>query len=112
MAITNPQLQHYQFLEAMARDPYFPAHLVEAGRQIFIALCETIEAQRPAKDAEIYALTHAATEEFNILNEAFLAAGSEIETVARDAIAADFEHIVKAYGFDLDIEEVIEPRDW
>lgn len=37
---------------------------------------------------------------------------SEREANAREILAADFDFIVKAYGFDLDIEEVIAPRDW
>ena len=61
----------------------------------------------------MYALTHAATEEFNALDYEFLAAGSEIETVARELIADDFVFVASAYGFeDADIEELISGRDW
>jgi hypothetical protein len=60
----------------------------------------------------LYALTHAATEEFNALAEEFEENDSELETAAREAIAEDFEWIAKAYGFDADIEELIAPRDW
>ena len=58
----------------------------------------------------LYALTHAATEEFNALAEEFEENDSELETAAREAIAEDFEWIAKAYGVDADIEELIAPR--
>ncbi|MBB1246950.1 hypothetical protein GL263_25885, partial [Streptomyces durbertensis] len=61
----------------------------------------------------VYALTHAATEEFNELDEALGEAGSGIETVAREEIAEDFAFIASAYGFgNADVEELIAPRDW
>lgn len=113
MSIKNPKVQAYNFLETMYRDSYFPRFLVDKGKQILIRLCERIEVQNPASDEEMYQLTHAATEEFNKLAEEFYDHESEIETMARDAIAVDFEFIVKAYGFEnLDLEEVVAPREW
>ena len=46
------------------------------------------------------------------LAEEFLDHDCEIEKSARDIIGADFEFIAKAYGFDVDNEELIAPRDW
>ena len=57
-------------------------------------------------------LTQATTEAFNVLSEEFWEAGSEIETAAREAIGSDVEFILKAYGYDVDIEEAIGNRDW
>lgn len=58
-------------------------------------------------------LTEAATEQFNLLEAEFEAAGSEIETVAREEIAEDFWFVASAYGFsDADVEELIAARDW
>lgn len=112
MPITNPQLLSHTFLQEMYRDAYFPDFLVDKCKQIFVRLCEAIEAQKPADNASLLQLTHAATEEFNALAEAFDENGSELETVARETIAADFEAIAKAYDFDIDTEELISPRDW
>lgn len=54
-----------------------------------------------------------ATEQFNALQAEFEAAGSEIETVAREVIAGDFQFIALAYGFaDADVEELTAERDW
>jgi hypothetical protein len=36
-----------------------------------------------------------------------------LETVAREIMAENFYYIVRAYGFlDVDIEDVIAPRNW
>lgn len=52
-------------------------------------------------------------EEFNQLEAEFEAAGSEIETVAREEIAEDFWFVASTYGFtDADVEELIATRNW
>ncbi|MFJ7910626.1 DUF5713 family protein [Kitasatospora sp. NPDC096204] len=113
MAITNQRVAEHAFLRGMYRDPYFPDHVVDKGKAILVRLCERIEAERPADPAALYVLSHAATEEFNLLEAEFEAAGSEIETVAREEIAEDFWIVATAYGFtDVDVEEVVAPRNW
>ncbi|MFB8761916.1 DUF5713 family protein [Nocardiopsis alba] len=100
-------------LVGMYRDPYFPDHLVDRGKEILLRLSARIEAERPADIDALYILTHAATEEFNDLEEEFGAAGSEIETVARDEIGESFWRVATAHGFhDADPEELIAPREW
>ncbi|OIJ99935.1 hypothetical protein BIV25_08835 [Streptomyces sp. MUSC 14] len=113
MPIGNPDVARHRFLELLYEDGYFPDHLVDKGRAILLALCERIEAGRPADLAGLYRLTHAATEEFNALQAEFDAAGSEIETVAREEMGGDFWFVARAYGFpDADVEELIAPREW
>ncbi|WP_223885084.1 DUF5713 family protein [Nocardia colli] len=57
--------------------------------------------------------TQRATEEFNALEEEFDAAGSEIETVAREVICEEFCFVADAYGFaDADREELTATREW
>lgn len=112
MPITNPKLKDYAFLEEMYEDGYFPNFLVDKGKAILIRLCEQIESEKPTDANGMYKLTHAATEAFNDLQDEFHENESEIETAARDCIGMDIDYIVKAYGFDLDVEEVISPRDW
>src|ERR1700744_3327707 len=98
MAITNQQLVEYPFLKGMYGDRYFPTFLVDKFKQILVRLCEEIETQKPADDQSLLRLTHAATNEFNALEEEFLDNDSELETAAREVIGADFDFIVKAYG--------------
>lgn len=113
MSITNQQVAGHAFLKPLYEDPYFPDHVVDRGREILLMLCERIEAERPSDLAALYGLTQAATEEFNLLEAEFDAAGSEIETVAREVIAEDFWFVASAYGFgDADVEELIATRDW
>ena len=112
MSIVNAQLKDYQFLREMQEDNYFPPALVEKGRRILVKLCEEIESRSPQTLEALYALTHAASDEFNALAEEFEENGSEIETAARENIGADFSYIAKAYGFDADVEELIATREW
>ncbi|MEU7473454.1 DUF5713 family protein [Streptomyces sp. NPDC044984] len=113
MPISNEQVTAHPFLRALYRDAYYPDHVVDRGRAVLLALCERVEAERPADLTALYALTHAATEEFNDLQAVFEEAGSEIETVAREEIAEEFRFVARAYGFaDADVEELIAPRDW
>jgi hypothetical protein len=112
MGILNPKLQGHVFLSDMLKDDYFPKPQVQKGQKILEQLCLAIERKSPGSLAELYELTHAATEEFNALAEEFEEVGSEIETAARDCIGTDFAAIAGAYGFDADAEELIAPRDW
>ncbi|MFE7136082.1 DUF5713 family protein [Streptomyces sp. NPDC057638] len=113
MAITNRRVAEYGFLGQLYEDAYFPGHIVDKGRAILLRLCERIEAERPSDLTALYALTRVATEEFNLLEAEFEAAGSEIETVAREEIGEGFWFIAGAYGFaDADVEELIAAREW
>ncbi|KDQ67427.1 DUF5713 family protein [Streptomyces halstedii] len=113
MAITNERMRRHAFLQGLYDDAYFPDHVVDRGKAVLVRLCETIETRQPADLAALYALTHAATEEFNALEAEFEAAGSEIETAAREEIAEDFWLVATAYGFaEADVEQLIAPREW
>ncbi|MQS16921.1 hypothetical protein F7Q99_33220 [Streptomyces kaniharaensis] len=113
MPITDERVAQRRFLRALYADDYYPDAVVDQGRDILLRLCERIEAERPSDLAALYALTAVATEEFNVLQEAFEAADSEIETVAREEIAEDFAFIAEAYDFPgADVEGLIAARDW
>lgn len=110
--VSNAKIKDYEFLQEMYEDNYFPNVLVDKGKNILIELCLKIETEKPKDDAAVYALTHRATEKFNSLAIEFEENDSDIETAARDAIGRDFDYILSAYGYELDIEEAIAPRDW
>ena len=111
MAIQNEKVREYTFLQPMLADTYFPKHLVAKGQDLLRQLAERIEREAPEGEA-VYGLTRATTEAFNELQDEFWEAGSEIETAAREAIGGDVAFILKAYGYDVDIEEAIGNRDW
>jgi hypothetical protein len=46
------------------------------------------------------------------LQNEFFENGSEIESVARDCLAFNFEYIAISYGFDAEIEMLIATREW
>ncbi|MEF8688191.1 UNVERIFIED_CONTAM: DUF5713 family protein [Comamonas sp. A-3] len=113
MSLGNAIMNNYAFLLEMYEDSYFPEELVRKGEDILRELCLQIEQQKPQDLEQLYRLAHAATERFNDLQQEFEEQGSEIETAARECIAADFEAVAKAYGFeDADVEELIAPREW
>ena len=113
MTIKNKMLSQYHFLKDMDNDQYFPVHLVKKGQEILKAFCLNIETSTPKTLAELYVLSHKATDQFNDLAEEFNDEGSEIETTARECIGEDIYIIAKEYGFDdADIEELIATRDW
>ncbi|MGW1773187.1 DUF5713 family protein [Streptomyces sp. NPDC002104] len=113
MPLTNARAAARTFLKPLYADAYYPDHVLDKGRDILRRLCARIEEEPPADLTALYALTGAATEEFNLLEAEFEAAGSQIETVAREEIAEDFAFVASAYGFpDADIEALIAPREW
>lgn len=112
MTIQNQLVLAHNFLHDMQEDSYFPSAQVEKGKEILLKLCKTIETKKPSSLEQLYILTHAATEEFNLLGEELEENGSELETAARENIGADFEFIAKTYGFEANIEDLIATREW
>ncbi|MEU7112904.1 DUF5713 family protein [Streptomyces sp. NPDC046182] len=114
MPITKQrQVAGHAFLRQMYDDSYFPDHVVDQGKAILLRLCERIDAERPSDLESLYALTQAPTEELNLLDGEFVAAGSGIETVAREWICDEFGFVASTYGFkEADTEELTAGRDW
>lgn len=89
----NRQVAEHAFLKGVYEDEYFPDHVVEPGGAV---------RAHGGRDGR-----------FNALEAEFEAAGSEIETFAREVIAEDFWFAASAYGFaEADAEELIAGREW
>jgi hypothetical protein len=102
-----------EFLAGMYGDGYFPKFLVDKIKKILVSLCEDIESEAPRDTDSLFKLTHLTTARINELAAEFEESGSELETVAREVMAGDFDQIVRAYGFtDVDVEDVVAARDW
>ncbi|WP_019012032.1 DUF5713 family protein [Deinococcus aquatilis] len=112
MTLKNDQTSKYPFLRDMENDPYYPPQFVSKGQAILHDLCLQIEAGRPQTSEQLTALTHAATAQFNQLGREFEEQGSGLETAARENIAQDVAFIAQAYGFQEDVEMLIENREW
>lgn len=111
-SLQNEKIKNYTLLQCMYTDAYYPKHLVDKVKAVLVELCFQIEETKPANLDELYKLTHASTEKINDLEDEFYQGNSEIETVARECIAENFEFISAAYGFEADVEELIAPRNW
>jgi hypothetical protein len=110
--VTNSKIKEFKILDCMYQDSYFPEFLVDKCKAVLLQLCYNIEKTKPTNLEGLYMLTHAATEKINDLENEFHENDSEIETGARECLAENFEFIANAYGFEADIEELIEPREW
>jgi len=111
--IKNEQMKDYLFLSGMRSDTYFPSFLVDKCENVLVELCIRIENENPQNLKQLYKLTHDATNKINNLEDEFFENDSEIETVAREIIAMDFEVIAKAYSFEnADNETLIATRNW
>ena len=95
---------NYKLLDEMYQDDYYPAFLVDK----VIALLESGET-----DTEVVQETlDEAVCGINDLQEEFDENDSEIETVARECIAATVAYILEWFGIPIDTEEAIRERDW
>jgi hypothetical protein len=101
----------YEFLKEMYSDDYFPDFLVDkvkAELENVIAFLETGVTDVEQIQEKFDAMTIAV----NDLQEEFEENDSEIETVARDSIAADVIEILNWFDIDIDVEDALGERDW
>lgn len=109
-AIHHPLLQQYPFLREMYADAYFPQDLVDRLRLILQHVCQQIELRGPAA---LEAICSAAVQQINALIPEFEARDSELETGAREALAADFSFILQTYGMTaVDLDSLLAEREW
>lgn len=108
MKAFDPQ---YPLLAEMYQDHYYPAFLVDKIKASLLLVIEFL--QTGTKDlAAIQAKLDEAVIAINDLQEEFDAHDSELETIAREAIAANVVYILNWFNIDLDIEEALRERDW
>ncbi len=110
--IQNELILKHDFLREMYEDPTSPGPSSTRPRPSFSTFARASRADKPKDLDAFYILTHAATHRFNHLEAEFEAAGSELETAAREAIAEDFAFIASSYMFVADVEEMISTRNW
>ena len=103
--------KNYKLLKEMYEDDYYPVFLVDKVRdelQKVIDLLETGETNTDVIQEKLDEVVCA----INDLQEEFDENESEIETVARECIAATVAYILKWFDISIDTEEAIRERDW
>lgn len=101
----------YEFLKEMYSDDYFPDFLVDkikAELEKVVAFLETGVTDGNQIQEKFDEMTIA----INDLQEEFEENDSEIETSARESIAADVIEILNWFDVDIDVEEALGERDW
>lgn len=102
---------HYKLLDEMYQDDYYPTFLVNKVKDELQKVIDVLESGETDTEAVQEALD-AAVCGINDLQEEFDENGSEIETVARECIAADVAYILEWFDIPIDTEEAIRERDW
>lgn len=102
---------HDTLLQEMYQDGYFPNFLVDKVKDALeqvIVLLETGETDTDViqKKLDISINT------INDLQEEFEQNDSEIETVARECIIQDVQHILEWFDIPIDAEDATGARDW
>ena len=101
----------YCLIPEMVRDGYYPDDLVEKVQQEIQKLVAVLEQGEQCPEViqqELDRMTLA----INDLQEEFEAQDSEIETVARESIAATVSYILHWFHIDIDIDTALGARDW
>ena len=102
---------NYKLLDEMYRDEYYPDFLVDKVKDELQKVIDLLEGGET--DTEVIQETlDEAVCGINDLQEAFGEHDSEIETVARECIAADVAYILEWFHIPIDTEEAIRERDW
>ena len=97
----------YKLLDEMYQDKYYPDFLVDKVKDELQKVIDLLESGET--DIEVVQET---LDGINELQEEFDENDSEIETVARECIAASVAYILEWFDIPIDTEEAIRERDW
>ena len=102
---------NYKLLDEMYQDEYYPDFLVDEVREALQKVVDLLESGETNTEVVQETLDEAVSS-INDLQEEFDENDSEIETVARECIAADVAYILEWFDIPIDTEEAIRERDW
>ena len=102
---------NYKLLDEMYRDDYYPDSLVDKVKDELQKVIDLLESGETDTEAVQETLDEAVSG-INDLQEEFDEHDSEIETVARECIAANVAYILEWFNIPIDTEEAIRERDW
>ena len=102
---------NYKLLDEMYQDEYYPDFLVDEVRDGLQKVVDLLESGETNTEVVQETLDEAVSS-INDLQEEFDENDSEIETVARECIAADVAYILEWFDIPIDTEEAIRERGW
>lgn len=102
---------NYKLLDEMYQDEYYPDFLVDKVKDELQKVIDLLKTGEINTEVVQETLDEAVCG-INDLQEEFDQNDSEIETVARECIAADVAYILKWFNIPIDTEEAIRERDW
>ena len=102
---------NYKLLDEMYQDEYYPDFLVDKVKDTLQKVIDLLE-RGAAGTVVVQETLDEAVCGINDLQEEFDENDSEIETVARECIAADVAYILEWFDIPIDTEEAIRERDW
>ena len=102
---------NYKLLDEMYQDEYYPNFLVDKIKDQLQKVIDLLESGETGTEAVQETLDEA-VRSINDLQEEFDENDSELETVARECIAATVAYILEWFGIPIDTEEAIRERDW
>ena len=102
---------NYKLLDEMYQDEYYPDFLVDKVKEELQKVIRLLERGETDVGAVQKTLDEAVCG-INDLQEEFDENDSEIETVARECIAANVAYILEWFNIPIDTEEAIRERDW
>ena len=101
----------YKLLDEMYQDEYYPDFLVDRVKEELQKVIDLLESGETDTEAVQEVLDEAVCG-INDLQQEFDDNDSEIETVARECIAANVAYILEWFSIPIDTEEAIRERDW
>ena len=102
---------NYKLLDEMYQDNYYPTFLVDKVKDELQKVIDLLESGETDTEVVQETLDEAVCG-INDLQEEFDEHDSEIETVARECIAATVAYILEWFNIPIDTEEAIRERDW
>ena len=102
---------NYKLLDEMYQDEYYPNFLVDKIKDQLQKVIDLLESGETGTEAVQETLDEA-VRSINDLQEEFDENDSELETVARECIAATVAYILAWFNIPIDTEEAIRERDW
>ena len=102
---------NYKLLDEMYQDEYYPDFLVDKVKEELQKVIRLLESGETDVGA-VQKILDEAVCGINDLQEEFDENDSEIETVARECIAATVAYILEWFGIPIDIEEALRERAW